>query len=107
MLCFIFFVEISHYGRSLSFTLSVFCFAVQGQSPASGLVSAGSLSLNSIYGKMWLGLTALDRDPHPDVAALSRTVTDHIRNKVPVLVSIYFYGFGNYFAVVRRSRIAP
>ena len=54
-----------------------------------------------------LGVEALDRDPHPDVAALSRTVTDHIRNKVPVLVSIYFYGFGNYFAVVRRSRIAP
>ena len=50
-----------------------------------GLLAPGSLSVNSIYGKMWLGLTSLDRDPHPEVAQMSRNVTEYIRLKVTTL----------------------
>ena len=34
---------------------------------------------------MWVGLTSLDRDPHPEVAQMSRNVTEYIRLKVTTL----------------------
>ena len=39
------------------------------------------LSLNSIYGKIWLGLAQLDKDPHLGVSQMARTVTDCMRAK--------------------------
>ncbi|XP_071450687.1 regulatory-associated protein of mTOR-like [Hetaerina americana] len=50
-----------------------------------GLCSLGnlsSLSFGSIYMKLWTGLTAMDHDPHPEVAHMSKIVTDHIREQV-------------------------
>jgi hypothetical protein len=56
-----------------------------------GLLAPGSLSLNSIYGKMWVGLTGLDRDPHPEVAQMSRNVTEYIRLKVKIWSTSSFF----------------
>lgn len=54
---------------------------------SSLLNSLPQLSFGSVYMKMWQALTALDNDPFPSVAQLSRTITDHIRDQVRGLFS--------------------
>jgi hypothetical protein len=40
-----------------------------------------TLGYGSIYMKIWHGITALDSDPFPGVAAMSALVTGHIKDK--------------------------
>ncbi|CAH0389097.1 unnamed protein product [Bemisia tabaci] len=46
------------------------------------LTSLPSFSFGSVYMKLWQVLAALDSDPHPRVAKMSRIVTDYIRDQV-------------------------
>lgn len=38
----------------------------------------------SIHNKLWVALSLLDNDPHPEVAKMCQTVTGYIRNQVKV-----------------------
>lgn len=41
-----------------------------------------SLAFNTIYVKIWNGLTSMEKDPFSEVSVMAKTLTDYIRNKV-------------------------
>ncbi|CAH0563709.1 unnamed protein product [Brassicogethes aeneus] len=51
-------------------------------SHSGSLGTLPGLSFGSVYMKIWLALCALETDPHPDVSAMCKTVTNHIRTMV-------------------------
>lgn len=45
-----------------------------------------SLTFSTIYLKIWQGLCAIEKDPYVEVAALTKVLTDYIRNKAKDLL---------------------
>jgi len=41
-----------------------------------------NLSFSSIYLKIWQGLVVMEKDPHTEVANMTKLLTEYIRNKV-------------------------
>ena len=41
-----------------------------------------SLAFNTIYVKMWHGLSSMEKDPHLEVSTMAKKLTDYVRNKV-------------------------
>lgn len=45
-----------------------------------------SLGYGSVYMKIWIALTALEADPHPEIAQMCCSVTGHIKSLIKVSV---------------------
>jgi len=41
-----------------------------------------SLAFNTIYVKLWHGLSSVEKDPYLEVSAMAKKLTDYVRNKV-------------------------
>lgn len=41
-----------------------------------------SLAFNTIYVKMWHGLSNMEKDPYFEVSNMAKKLTDYVRNKV-------------------------
>lgn len=41
-----------------------------------------SLAFNTIYVKIWNGLSNLEKDPYMEVSNMAKTLTEYVRNKV-------------------------
>lgn len=49
-----------------------------------------NLSFSSIYLKIWQGLVVMEKDPHIEVANMTKLLTEYIRNKVTSLLRYHF-----------------
>ena len=48
---------------------------------SNSVMSVGKNSFNSVYLKLWNGLIALSRDPHPGVAEKAMKIVDYLKNQ--------------------------
>ncbi len=74
----------ARYTQSLKSVSSCGSIATMGHSNALGIIPQTGYS--SIYSKIWQGIVALSRDPHPDVAQLGLKVAEYIRNQAIELI---------------------
>jgi hypothetical protein len=73
------FISFSYNRTSLK---NSYCFSDTYQSTAA---------YNNVHSQLWKGLTALEHDIFPDVAATAQKLTKYIRQKVSILIIFYVY----------------
>lgn len=61
--------------------------AGHAKATAAVAASSGTLRVGSMYQKLWQGITALSRDPYPEVARMAQKIMEVVRNGAVELIA--------------------